>query len=81
MDNLLTLPNFTGIVAKSLNSAIEEAIYEKLRPIALDIVKEAAIQIARNVQGNAYWRHDYIHDAPVVMLRFNSEEIKFDASK
>lgn len=80
--NILNLPDFAQMVGKNLTTAIEDAVYEELKPITERIARSAAKRIANSVKGYAHYSMGPSKDntyrvEPTILLQFNSEDVKF----
>jgi len=79
--NTFTLPDVAKIVSKSIQSQLEECIYNEIRPITDRIARNAAKQFAQQVKGFAEHRmgtsngNCFNYD-PSIVLIFNGENIK-----
>jgi len=81
MASTFNLPDMADMVSKNIVKTIEDAIYARIKPIADNIAKQAAKDIAVQLKGYASHQMGYGKDnsyifEPTIVLTFNGENIK-----
>ena len=81
MASTFNLPDMADMVSKHMAKTIEEAVYARIKPLADNIARQAAKDIASQIKGYAHHQMGYSKDntymfEPTIILTFNGENIK-----
>jgi len=81
MASTFSLPDMADMVSKHMTKTIEDAVYARIKPMADNIARQAAKDIAVQLKGYASHQMGYGKDnaytfEPTIVLTFNGENIK-----